>query len=537
MTGMALINTDGISSTEFMQNIRRKFHNPNHSREFYIHSALLTVHFDGSFECLQRLDQMITAYRKQVGPLNEDFTSDPTKVNSLILIASYIGAFFCQKTGKPEIWFSQAEIFSDSDQEYSTPLDNLLQSYSVMDDQQAFFPLQLLYQHLSVSEELVPSVSQKIEARILSHLLRHVAETEAYNKEMHFLQKMYLKNYPLDKENTFQPLINLCNLDYSTDSLDRLDELLREIRQQYRLMPEAFLKKPENHNFILFVSGYLGRIIAQQSAATLRWLPPEQKNNIIDKTARDYIGHLRVAQINQHLVFIAQHVCDFLFSPLVQTSSKIYTANMVDKIRSESTPIYLVPHLSSTTANPFYNVLFQAGRLAGYLFQQLFNTAEQRSTTVTPTSFPQGNTFISHSDGVDHAFRQLHSNSDQYEYNALGYITQVYLPHLCTQAITLNIRDFSTNSMNLCLNIPFFESDDYRGFCILQPYMFSSDISTETHMQELYNSMGAFYEGLHHFEQSIAESERIWKKYYSPGKHPYPGIFPTVQPSEFSFKK
>ncbi len=90
------------SATERMQDIRQRFKNADHQYEFYIANAFNTVNFDQSFESFQRLDQLFTAFKNQIGVLDIRHDADPSQSNSLMLIASHLGQFLAERTSTPE---------------------------------------------------------------------------------------------------------------------------------------------------------------------------------------------------------------------------------------------------------------------------------------------------------------------------------------------------------------------------------------------------------------------------------------------------
>jgi hypothetical protein len=98
------------SATQRMQDIRQHFKNAEHQHEFYIAHAFNTVNFDQSFASFQRLDQLFTAFNKQVGTLDIQHDSEPSQLNSLMLIASHLGQFLAERTATAEQWFSRSEI-------------------------------------------------------------------------------------------------------------------------------------------------------------------------------------------------------------------------------------------------------------------------------------------------------------------------------------------------------------------------------------------------------------------------------------------
>jgi len=65
-------------------------------------------------------------------------------------------------------------------------------------------------------------------------------------------------------------------LDFSRDSLERIDALLDRIRSSHRLNYGAFLNLQANQNFLYLLCFYVGATIAQCSGQAIEWLDYEQ---------------------------------------------------------------------------------------------------------------------------------------------------------------------------------------------------------------------------------------------------------------------
>lgn len=70
----------------------------------------------------------------------------------------------------------------------------------------------------------------------------------------------------------FRTALKQSNLDYSLESLSRVDYLLDQIRTQLRPEFEAFLDKQENQNFANFLCFYVGTTVAKCSKQKIIWL-------------------------------------------------------------------------------------------------------------------------------------------------------------------------------------------------------------------------------------------------------------------------
>ena len=515
-----------LNATELMQFLRQHFEAPNNKHDFFIASALDTVHFDGSFNSFQRLDLMFSSLRQQVGLLRIEEIQDIKKSSTILLIASYIGQFISKKLGLNESWQNNQQVKNPA---RDTPLypHDLVHTYSLNCQSHTIFPIQMVIQQFC-EEDLNLSISQEIESSILNYQIMHADQSHRHSEEMHALQYVVQHKYPLFAGQPYQHLLEISHLDYSLHSLERFDDLMRELRQHHISSPEKFLRQPANFYFILFLSGYLGRVIAQEAHSTLQWHNVQQASKAFQLDLVDDLTHSRIAQIHHTMLKVTKHICDFLFQPVIQRTSKKYALNKLKEIQYTQYPLYLAQDTRQNNnkfrTSPYCATFYQAGLLAGYLLQQLHGVMPPYSSKeiLVPTSYPVGTTTFQHLEGLEKALKQFENNVEKYPYNTLGYKSAACLPHLRCDAISINILSQGKFPVRLHLTIPYISSFDYRGFHILQPYFCAQDAKTQQQIEKIQQSMGAFFDGIQAFEASYPKGIRIWEKYYHPDQFIYP---------------
>ena len=74
---------NSLPATARMQGIRKHFKDRANQHEFYIANALNTINLDQSFASFQRLDQLFTAFKKQVGSLDIQQNAEPSQLNTI----------------------------------------------------------------------------------------------------------------------------------------------------------------------------------------------------------------------------------------------------------------------------------------------------------------------------------------------------------------------------------------------------------------------------------------------------------------------
>ncbi len=409
MLSTALPSTAEPDSRNFMQHIRSRFQMPEHQHEFYIASALKTVNFDATFASFERLDQLFAAFKKQIGTQATDFVEDPLKLNTVYLISSYIGQFISQKLGFDEKWQSFKELPAQFIKFRDRPY-NFVHSYALNCNNQIILPLHYVAKYFC-EDDLPLSISQEIEAIILNYQIIFADERGKFTEQMHDIHTMYFKAYPLFCGSAFQNLVRISDLDHSMASLDRLDDLMREIRQNYLVSIDHFLEDDAHFFFILFLAAYIGQVIAAQARTSLRWFRPEQVSQMLGQQIPNALTTCRIAQINASIFFVTQHICQFLFEPFIPESSKQYVVNALETIKATRNPIYLAEDTQKANSNlqqsPFYEALYQAGQLTHFLLLHIHGVIPRTSSeeSLIPTSYPPGNSFFSHMDGPNGPLR------------------------------------------------------------------------------------------------------------------------------------
>lgn len=530
----AALNDHNLDATGFMQRLRQQFASNGQQDDFFIADALKTVHFDGSLDSFHRLDAMFISYKKQMGVLAFDFMQEPRKMNTLLVIASYVGCFISKKLGINELWHNNKQVKNPARLEPLYPND-AINAYSLNCNQHTILPIQFVISQFCEAHPKL-SISQEIESTILNQQVIRAEETGLHTDEMHAIQKIYQKQYPLFVGSSYQALIDRSKLDYSINSLERFDDLMRELREHHIRHPDEFLSQPTNYYFVLFLCGYLGQVIAQEAHAHLEWLNPTQVNKLYKQNLADELRNCRSAHINSNILHVSQHIFDFLFSPMIKRTSKKYTLTKLSELKSPHYPIRLVldtrTHSNKFKTSPYCATLYQAGLLTGYLLQQLHGVFPPYSSKeiLVPTSYPAGTTIFQHAEGLEKALRLFETNLEHYPYNVLGYKTTACLPHLKCDAIGLDIFHQGKYPIRLHLVIPYISSFDYRGFHILRPYIQAQEPKTEQHIEKILQTMGAFFDGIDSFESTYPEGIRNWHKYYRPLQFPYPKTMHSDQP-------
>ena len=83
---------------------------------------------------------------------------------------------------------------------------------------------------------------------------------------------VFQNNGVFDGGLSFQTKLNKSNLDFSIESLDRVDDLLDQVRVRLKPQFDQFLSVHSNQNFLYLLCFYVGQCVAVNSKQGIVWL-------------------------------------------------------------------------------------------------------------------------------------------------------------------------------------------------------------------------------------------------------------------------
>jgi len=99
------------------------------------------------------------------------------------------------------------------------------------------------------------------------------------------LATRYLETFERNEEFpdglSFRKALTQSNLDYSRDSLARVDYLLDQIRTRLKPDPEAFIQDYANQTFLYLLAFYVGTVTARESGNRIDWYNYEEMLSVI----------------------------------------------------------------------------------------------------------------------------------------------------------------------------------------------------------------------------------------------------------------
>lgn len=82
----------------------------------------------------------------------------------------------------------------------------------------------------------------------------------------------FAKQEEFDGGLSFRTALLQSSLDYSVESLERVDYLLDQIRTRLRPSPQEFLDPQPNQNFLYLLAFYVGAVAARAAGSSITWL-------------------------------------------------------------------------------------------------------------------------------------------------------------------------------------------------------------------------------------------------------------------------
>lgn len=328
------------NTTHFMQQLRNAVNEPEFIGYFYVPAALKHLALSDDLKTLKYLDQLITQYQAKVGIFPISSSLYPKQWNTLIYLTSAIGQMICRNLGTQEEWLSIEELCTQQPA-YLTVFDQAKYQYALKCHSELIFPLDYLIQHFSQMQS-PHKISQDIEILCLNLNIQLTEHTQRYNQEMNALENIYQMHLPLFCGRCFEDLLKITTLDYSLQSLTRIDDLLREIKQNYMISAEQFIQAQQHRYFIQFIAAYVAQVIAKQVQETVLWHHPDSIADQFNVFIPKQVHSTRIAEIKGTFFFVMQHVYDFLFSKLSSHSTLQYATDIIKRIQSPKLQLNLI---------------------------------------------------------------------------------------------------------------------------------------------------------------------------------------------------
>lgn len=495
-----------IDANEIMSFLLSSFEsNQTPTGGWYIETALHKIPWNHHFSSLKALDALISSHRTQRGlPDANLFLVDLDKRNTLLLLSAYLGKVLQHSTGEHAHWFSHADFVAANPKEHGHIPHTFASSLVLKLGEQWVLPISLLCDQLFYQD-----ASQNISRHVENIALRsHLFQTSNTSQWMHTLLQLVQQHGQIPAGFAYADLVMTQTWDYSLPSLEQLDALLQNVRQQYVYQADTWHTDSSQANFLLWVSAYLAATIANIGQCALRWWDHDEASQLMEQELAETIGSTRVAQIDQTLYFVLGYVSEYLLGNNEKSISQ-YAHFILSQLHNyPQTPFKLQAQPDPKAPMLWKKAMVNAGHTAAQLLQQLAASPSSQNMLL-PTLF-DGYSFQQALDDGITVEKHWQTNPQQRPYLSLAYEAHAHFATQRTEAIQIDtlVGNDNGEEFTISITVPFHGHQDYRGFRILRPYF---TLLPQAHHVQLESLSSYFFQGVQQFEQQQAP---FWKTYY-----------------------
>lgn len=302
----------------------------------------------------------------------------------------------------------------------------------------------------------------------------------------------------LPNDIAFHKALSQVNLDYTPDSLDRIDRLLRQIRAQLKPKYDAFVGIPANDNFLLLLGYYVGTLIARFTLQRIEWYAPDELATVLPAAEVGKIEPCfqssitctfqRDGELTGYLLPLAP-IHDILFagdpSRSVADSAGSYLRRSVSLpvLRPQSTG-FTQPQFSSDQPGSIGEALHRLGLLVGSLTAWACRSALEDGGTLAPELIEE------YADGrrqitsllfmpPDEAFASARRRLDAPEQDVAGtvfaYDGYINLPRFRTDVLLVEGR-WHASGTHVTIAVPYRNAGRPGGFALFAPRVVESSL-------------------------------------------------------------
>jgi TPR repeat protein len=323
----------------------------------------------------------------------------------------------------------------------------------------------------------------------------------------HFLET-YAKGGEVDGGWMFGKGLHQAELDFSEDSLERIDRLLDAIRERTKPAREGIVETARGRNFSALLAYYVMAYISRHTGAVIEW------HDLESARASVPAGTVLPEGSTSRLVALAPDQGAALM-PLGWIEDKLFGAgtalNAADYIAS------IVAHLERDAPITWWTAAHAMGVLVSHMMAGLANDAPAVATRVKPNA--EGSlTFVSMIDergkaAVDRGRAAMQDNVEELPWQVFAYDAFVTLPKGRCEAVVVELRTYADTPLDLVAVFPYRRASGSRPFAILDPTLSRSNEPAER--VALVNA--AMDKGIHSYPWPDGKS---WNECRDPGGEP-----------------
>lgn len=314
-------------------------------------------------------------------------------------------------------------------------------------------------------------------------------------------------------------------LDYSPESLERIDALLRQMHQKLKPNPQSFLAAPGQTEFLALLAWYMGTTIARFTLQRIDWYAHDELPGVLP--AEDVMNLPDCFQTTTVCVFRREDQITGYFLPLSSIGAILFEGVATESVaaaaqihlrRAVGQPVLHAPAIGLGAAafaadqpEGLGAALHRLGLLAGSQTAWACRTALQSGGQLAPelaqekadgTRLINSMLFMPPEDAFPSCQTRLEEGEEGVMGAVFAYDGYINLPRFRTDALVVDARWYSP-SLKVTIAVPYRNAARPDGFALFAPRVLESSFA-EGYLPVL---EAAFFAGIESFKPSGLWSE------------------------------
>lgn len=289
-------------------------------------------------------------------------------------------------------------------------------------------------------------------------------------------------------------------LDYTPESLERIDRLLRQMHAQLKPRVDAFVGVPTNDNFLLLLGYYIGTVIARFTLQRIEWYAPDELAQVLPAADLEQIDVCFQSSVT--CTFHRDGAVTGFFMPLSPIHDILFDGDTTRSVaesagrylrRAVSLPVLRAPpaavgaqrFASSDQPGTVGEALHRLGLLAGSQTAWACRTALEDDGTLAPQLIEEfadsrrqitSLLFMLPDEAFAAANRRLDEPEPTVAGTAFAYDGHINLPRFRTDALVVEAR-WHAPEVRATIAVPYRNASKAGGFALFSPRVLESSLA------------------------------------------------------------
>ena len=338
---------------------------------------------------------------------------------------------------------------------------------------------------------------------------------------MNDVARLFLETYSrggeVDRGWKFGKALQQAHLDYSEESLERIDLLLKAIRERAKPVHDEFIADPAGRNFVSLLAFYLMAVLSRRTGVEIEWHDTASAR----KAVADWAN---IAETPfTRLVALAPDQ-GLLFLPLVWIHDRLFNLGLGQYDTASDYLYSVASELEYDLPMAWWNVARVLGATAATLMSEVADggPAMPRIAWQHPRGQRSHGVTLAYGgeDAVARGEAALKDNPENAAWKTFAYVTRINSSGTLVEAISVTVQTYGASPLRLRMAFRFRRAGEGRPFAILDPSVWEFNIPEEVFLR-LYV---AVKRGLHGVRWP---SGKTWLDAYE-GRRDVPSLLPAA---------